>query len=164
MRVYFIVIVGWLSLSRISGAVPHSLSAPDSLITVEVVTLGNIYPNAAGSLPFTGPGFESAVEDLRHIYGNIFNFSHVYLYNYRYLNCAELATGSDEILGKWYYSPVRQPKKMTVFLFAGKTSSNCEGQKKLSSEKIKIPANQKCILLIPDFRKSTLRARVASWS
>jgi hypothetical protein len=94
----------------------------NSSINVEVVTLGNIHPNVPGAIPFTGPGLETATEELQRVYGNVFNITHAYIFDRRYPNCVELATGSDDLLGTWFYNNTRRSTTMTVFIFAGKTN------------------------------------------
>ncbi|OQV20994.1 hypothetical protein BV898_05069 [Hypsibius exemplaris] len=93
------------------------------LFTVEIITVGHIFPNAPGAIPFIGPGLDTAIEELGRLYGRNFNFTHKYLFDSRYPNAYELATGSDVLVASWYYSPLRRPGNLTVFIFGGSLES-----------------------------------------
>ncbi|OQV24194.1 hypothetical protein BV898_02141 [Hypsibius exemplaris] len=87
--------------------------------SVEIVTVGNMYPNAPGAIPFVGPAFETAVADLRQKYGAIFEVKHTYLVDRKYANAVELAFGIEVMTASWYYDRERTPANLTVLIFGG---------------------------------------------
>ena len=87
-------------------------------LRVNIVTIGNIYPNVPGAIPYTGPAIETGIQHIQSTYGEFFHFTHTYLFDRRMSNCVEFATNSDHVAGQWYYSR-RDASDLVIFLFAG---------------------------------------------
>ncbi|OQV21848.1 hypothetical protein BV898_04062 [Hypsibius exemplaris] len=74
-----------------------------SRLSVEIVTLGYLYPNAGASLAYQGPALDYASEEMQRIYGGVLDVKHTNLVDVKILNCPTLMDNADVMLSKWYY-------------------------------------------------------------
>jgi hypothetical protein len=96
-EISFIVWIFLFSLFRLEGTMESGK------FSVEIVTLGYIYPNAGASLAYQGPALDVAIEELRKTYGQSMDIKHTLLVDPKIANCPSLAENAEHMLSKWYY-------------------------------------------------------------
>ena len=88
------------------------------MVNVEIVTLNTFYPIVLGSMPYTGPAVDLAVEQLRVECKNVFNLSLVNLYDKNARSCEQTSDGAGDILGR-YFNQRKTGADITGIIFSG---------------------------------------------
>lgn len=98
---------------------------PARKLSVDIVTLGYIYPNAGASLAYQGPALDMAAEEINRTYETTMIVQHTLLVDRKILNCEMLGDNSDFMLAKWYYG---RKKKANVTAFISTSKCHMRGR------------------------------------
>ncbi|OQV13357.1 putative Atrial natriuretic peptide receptor 1 [Hypsibius exemplaris] len=69
----------------------------------QIASIGHIYPDNTGCLPYVGPPQDIALELINRQYDGVFNFTLSYNFDRNLRSCAEVADHAVDLLSRWYY-------------------------------------------------------------
>ncbi|OWA51161.1 hypothetical protein BV898_15655 [Hypsibius exemplaris] len=73
------------------------------VINVEIASLGHIYPDNGGCLPYAGPSQDIALQMIQEKYQGTFNFSMRYVFDRKIKSCNELADNVVDLASNWWF-------------------------------------------------------------
>jgi hypothetical protein len=101
---------------------PTLILAAGPLVSVEIISVGNFYPNSISSFPYIGPAINLALTELTAHFNDSVTFKQTFLYDLQYKFCDELTANVVRLTAEYYYQRLIQPN-LTVFIAAGKSKS-----------------------------------------
>jgi hypothetical protein len=96
----------------------HMVLAGKVAFDVEIVTMGFVQPTSPSSLLYTGPAFQTGVQQLKQDFHDIFNVTQVFLFDSTIKDCVELSTSCDNLAGGYFYGR-RVKTDMIIFIVPG---------------------------------------------
>ncbi|OWA51108.1 hypothetical protein BV898_15607 [Hypsibius exemplaris] len=104
------------SILEVTSVVAATTHQPN--FTVEIITLGFVHPTSTSSLVYNGPGFDTAVRDVRRKFRTSFNITHTVLFDPIVKDCWDMGDHCDEMVGRYFYRRSVLPN-MTVLIVPG---------------------------------------------
>jgi hypothetical protein len=107
-----------METSPIGVNISHQMTGRYLQVEIITVAFTFMYPVQLGSLPYVGPAFDSAREDIRKLYPKI-NISQAFVLDRNIRGgCPEWLTVYENLLAAFYYSP-RRSVDLIVFVMSG---------------------------------------------
>ncbi|OWA51153.1 hypothetical protein BV898_15647 [Hypsibius exemplaris] len=91
----------WLMFAVIIVMVDAANRHP--VVNVEIASLGHIYPDNGGCLPYAGPSQDIALQMIQEKYQGTFNFSMRYVFDRKIKSCNELADNAVDLASNWWF-------------------------------------------------------------
>ncbi|OWA51154.1 hypothetical protein BV898_15648 [Hypsibius exemplaris] len=103
------------------------------IIRVEIASVGHIYPDSLGCLPYVGPPQDIALDMIQRKYEGVFNFSLQYIFDRRIKSCNELGDNAVNLLAPWLFKP-RNAKIVRALISPSCTDAETFSLNQLASE------------------------------
>ena len=118
MHRLIIISLGCFSTHHWVHCLDRLATSEDQPVGVEIASLGLLYAETMGCLPFAGPPQDIALDFINEKYQGIFNFSIKYIAHAGLKTCASLADNAADMVAQWYYRD-RDRTRVPVLLFPG---------------------------------------------